>query len=90
MSVKSFRCQCGFMIEVTPQFGDSVVSSYHLHKGPRLDGGSSVVRMEEIPAPVPEREVACAVGSREHHLTAKAAEEPRPREKAPRPHRRAA
>jgi hypothetical protein len=90
MSVKSFRCACGFMIEVTPQLGDSVVSSYHLHKGPRLDGGSSPVRMEEIPDLVPEREVVCVAGSQDHHEAPPAEKHHQPREKAPRPHRRAA
>jgi len=92
MPASRFQCTCGFMIDVTPQIGDSVVSAYHLHKGPRLDGGSSIIRMEESPDPVPERELACAGASREQHRAAFPVEAPhhQPREKTPRPHRRAA
>ena len=85
MPTSSFRCPCGFMIEAAPQIGDSVVSAYHLHKEVRLDGSSTLVRMEEIPRPVLEREVACALGGLENRHAVSAAGKPHPR-----PHRRAA
>ena len=44
-----YRCSCGALKEATPRFGDAVVSIYHLHRSARLDGGSAIVLMEEIP-----------------------------------------
>ena len=46
-----FQCSCGFLAERTPQVGDSIVSVYHLHRSARLDGGTSLVRMTEMPEP---------------------------------------
>ncbi len=48
-----YQCSCGFRKEETPRLGDTIVSVYHLHRATRLDGGSSIARMEEIPAPLP-------------------------------------
>ena len=43
-----YRCSCGALQEETPRLGDVIVSVYHLHRSARLDGASSIVRMEEI------------------------------------------
>ncbi len=59
-----YRCACGYMTEETPRPGASIVSVYHLHRVARLDGGSSIVRMEEVPDPAFECELACAVAGR--------------------------
>ncbi len=56
-----YRCTCGFMTEATPRIGDSIASVSHLHRATRLDGTSSIVRMEEIQAPLLDRAPACAV-----------------------------
>ena len=44
-----YQCSCGFLKEVTPQFGDTVASVIHLHRAARLDGTAALVRMEEVP-----------------------------------------
>ncbi len=44
-----YRCSCGFTTEMTPRFGDEIVSVIHLHPAARIDGTSAVVRMEEVP-----------------------------------------
>jgi hypothetical protein len=49
-----YRCSCGFITEATPRFGRSIVSVSHLHRAARLDGTSSIARMEEIPDPALE------------------------------------
>jgi hypothetical protein len=51
-----YRCSCGFVTEATPRLGDSIVSVSHIHQAARIDGTSSIVRMEEIPDPALERE----------------------------------
>jgi hypothetical protein len=43
-----YRCSCGALKEETPRLGDVIVSVYHLHRSARLDGASSIERMEEI------------------------------------------
>ncbi len=58
-----YRCTCGFVTEAAPQFGELIASVSHLHRATRLDGTSSIVRMEEISDPALECEVACSVGS---------------------------
>ena len=57
-----YRCPCGFVMEATPRSGGSIVSISHLHRATRLDGGSSIVRMEETPDPARECEIVCAIG----------------------------
>ena len=57
-----YRCSCGTLREAKPRFGDAIVSIYHLHQSTRLDGGSSIVVMEEVPAPPPERDVRIGSG----------------------------
>lgn len=52
-----YRCSCGVLKEATPRFGDTIVSIYHLHRSTRLDGGSAIVLMEEIPSPPAERQI---------------------------------
>lgn len=49
-----YRCSCGFITEARPRFGNSIVSVSHLHRAARLDGISSIARMEEIPDPALE------------------------------------
>jgi hypothetical protein len=49
-----YRCSCGFITEARPRFGNSIVSVSHLHRASRLDGTSSIARMEEIPDPALE------------------------------------
>jgi len=79
--VSWFRCPCGFVTEATLQFGDSIVSLSHLHRAARLDGGSSIVRMEEIPDRAFECAIACALGSRdEHGVQSDSDARPHPRE----------
>jgi hypothetical protein len=63
MTVSWYRCPCGFATEARPRFGDSITSVSHLHRATRLDGTSSIVRMDEISDPAFECEVACPVGS---------------------------
>ncbi|HYM70361.1 MAG TPA: hypothetical protein VEZ44_12250 [bacterium] len=46
-----YRCACGFLTEQSPQYGDVVVSVYHLHPAARVDGSSAVVRMAPLPDP---------------------------------------
>jgi len=67
MVVSWYRCPCGFVTEATPQFGDSIVSLSHLHQAARLDGGSSLFRMEEVPDLAVESAIACGLGSRDEH-----------------------
>lgn len=45
-----YQCSCGVLKEETPRLGDTIVSIYHLHRSARFDGGSAIVRMQEIPA----------------------------------------
>ena len=52
-----YRCSCGALSEKTPRIGGAIVSVYHLHHSTRLDGGSAIVLMEEVPAPPPEPEI---------------------------------
>ncbi len=71
-----YRCACGYMTEATPRFGDSIVSLYHLHHAARVDR-SSIARMEEVPDPALDCDLACAVAGREaHHALAAAATGP--------------
>ena len=60
-----YRCSCGTLSEKTPRLGDSIVSVYHLHHATRLDGGSAIVLMEEVPAPPPEPEIRAGGGGEE-------------------------
>ncbi len=93
MTVGWYQCTCGFVTEATPRFGDSIASVSHLHRATRLDGTSSIVRMDEISEPALECEVSCSVGSqREHRLLTGAGMGPLgPQERrAPRSSRRAA
>ena len=46
-----FQCSCGFISEMTPRLGDTIVSVIHLHRSARVDGSSGVVHMEEIADP---------------------------------------
>jgi len=80
-----YRCSCGFIIEATPRFGGSIVSVSHLHRAARLDGTSSIVRMEEMVAPGLERETSrtSPIQGADEALVS-------PRSIAPRPGRRAA
>lgn len=55
-----YRCSCGFITEVRPRFGNSIVSVSHLHRASRLDGTSSIGRMEEIQDPAVARAAPCA------------------------------
>lgn len=48
-----YQCSCGFLTEMRPQIGDTIASVCHLHRSARIDGGSAIVRMEEIPDPLP-------------------------------------
>ena len=57
-----YRCSCGALKEAKPRVGDAIVSIYHLHHSTRLDGGSAIVLMEEVPAPPPERETCVGSG----------------------------
>ena len=57
-----YRCTCGTLKEAAPRFGDTIVSIYHLHKSERLDGGSTLVPMEEVPLLVPDREAGAPCG----------------------------
>jgi hypothetical protein len=57
-----FRCACGALKEATPRFGDSIVSIYHLHRSERLDGGSTLVQMEEVALRAADRETAAVSG----------------------------
>jgi hypothetical protein len=67
MIVSWYQCTCGFVAEATPRFGDSIASVNHLHRATRLDGTSSIVRMDEILDPALECDVACSVGSGDEH-----------------------
>jgi hypothetical protein len=58
MTVSWYQCTCGFVTEAAPRFGDSITSVSHLHRATRLDGTSSIVRMDEISGPV----LKCEVG----------------------------
>lgn len=57
-----YQCSCGALKEETALLGDTIVSVYHVHRSARLDGGSAIMRMEEIPTPPPGREVALGSG----------------------------
>ncbi len=88
-----YRCTCGFVTESTPRFGDSIASVSHLHRAARLDGTSSIVRMEEILDPALGCEIACAVESRAAHRAGSSVTTPSllpQRAERPRPLRRAA
>jgi hypothetical protein len=52
-AMRYYRCSCGFRTEQTPRLGDTLISVYHLHHATRLDGSSSIVRMEEVSFPSP-------------------------------------
>lgn len=62
-----YRCACGYMTGETPRLGASIVSVYHLHRAARVDGGSSIVRMEEVLEPALERGLARAATAEEAH-----------------------
>lgn len=70
-----YRWPCGFITEVRPRFGYSIVSVSHLHKASRLDGTSAIARMEEIPDPALERATV-------HRATTRPAVPPRPERRA--------
>ena len=57
-----FQCSCGFAIEMLPRSGHVIASASHLHKAARLDGGSTIERMEEIAGRVLWNTVAGAHG----------------------------
>jgi hypothetical protein len=42
-----YRCECGFLVELTPRPGNVIASVNHLHRSARVDGTSAIVRMEE-------------------------------------------
>jgi hypothetical protein len=46
-----YQCSCGFISEMTPGLGATIVSVIHLHRATRVDGSSGVVHMKEIEAP---------------------------------------
>jgi hypothetical protein len=46
-----YQCSCGFISEMTPRHGVTIVSVIHLHRAARVDGSSGVVHMEEIDDP---------------------------------------
>jgi len=88
-----YHCTCGFVTEATPRFGDSIVSVSHLHRATRLDGTSSIIRMEEIQDPALGCEIACAVETRDAHragIGAITTSVPPQRAERPRPQRQAA
>ncbi len=86
-----YRCACGFMTEATPLIGDSITSVSHLHRATRLDGTSSIVRMQETHAPALDRETACAVVPRGAHPKESAVTTPSSLpQRTERPQRRAA
>jgi len=80
-----YRCSCGFVTEATPRFGGSIVSVSHLHRAARLDGTSSIVRMEEIADLGHERETSRTSPIQGAHEASVS-----PRSVAARPGRRAA
>ena len=47
-----YRCECGFLTEVTPRHGNVITSVNHLHRTARIDGTSAIVRMEESRTPI--------------------------------------
>jgi hypothetical protein len=47
-----YRCECGFLTEVTPRPGNVITSVNHLHRTARIDGTSAIVRMEESRMPI--------------------------------------
>ncbi len=53
-----YQCSCGFVTEMAPRFGDTIVAVIHLHRSARVDGGSGVLRMEEIADPFPLCQIA--------------------------------
>jgi len=57
-----YQCSCGALKEEAPRIGDTILSVYHIHPSARLDGGSAIMRMEEIPAPSLEREACLGSG----------------------------
>jgi hypothetical protein len=57
-----YRCSCGALKEAAPRFGDSIVSIYHLHRSERLDGGSTLVQMEEVALLTADREASAVSG----------------------------
>ena len=86
-----YRCTCGFMTEATPRIGDSIASVSHLHRATRLDGTSSILRMEEIEVPALDHETTCAVEPRGAHPAESAVTTPSSLlQGAERPQRRAA
>ena len=47
-----YRCECGFITQVTPRRGNVIASVNHLHRSARVDGTSAIVRMEESRTPI--------------------------------------
>ena len=47
-----YRCECGFITQVTPRPGNVIASVNHLHRSARVDGTSAIVRMEESRTPL--------------------------------------
>ena len=47
-----YRCECGFITQVTPRPGNVIASVNHLHRSARVDGTSAIVRMEESRTPI--------------------------------------
>jgi hypothetical protein len=47
-----YRCECGYLADVTPRPGNVIASVNHLHRSARVDGTSVIVRMEESRTPI--------------------------------------
>jgi hypothetical protein len=52
-----YRCSCGFVAELTPRFGNTIVSVTHLHRAAHVDGSSVPERMVEIADVLPVGEI---------------------------------
>lgn len=64
-----YRCECGFITQVTPRPGNVIASVNHLHRSARVDGTSAIVRMEESRTPT-AGETACGAEVGEQRIAA--------------------
>ena len=72
-----FQSSCGFAIEILPRTGHAITSASHLHTAARLDGSSTIERMEEIagppsgvPLPAVGDQTSASVGMESRHFDA--------------------
>jgi hypothetical protein len=66
-----YQCSCGFTTEMTPRFGDTIVSVIHLHRSAHIGGSSGTRRMEKVADPFPLCQISCELPNSVSSATAR-------------------